>query len=145
MVHGGTARGGRRVGSAIAVLSLLVAVPAGGARLCRPPVVALFLCGMFWRAATADAASATMLIGSLCGLALFLSNVVFRWTHLHFLYAAPLLTVLDVGILVAVSSQGPRDGSAESTTWQAKFGRARIIACSRSGRTTDFSQPRCSR
>jgi SSS family solute:Na+ symporter len=96
-----------------------------------PPVVALFLCGMFWRAATADAASATMLIGSLCGLALFLSNVVFRWTHLHFLYAAPLLTVLDVGILVAVSSQGPRDGSAESTTWQAKFGRAenhRVLA-----------------
>ena len=87
-----------------------------------PPVVALFLCGMFWRAPTADAASATMLIGSLCGL-LFLSNVVFRWTHLHFLYAAPLLTALDVGILAAVSSARPHDGSRESTMWQASFGR----------------------
>jgi SSS family solute:Na+ symporter len=89
-----------------------------------PPVVALFLCGMFWRTATADAASATMLIGSLCGLAFFLGNVVLRWTHVHFLYAAPILTAVDVGILAAVSSLKPLDGSRESTMWQAKFGRA---------------------
>jgi SSS family solute:Na+ symporter len=88
-----------------------------------PPVVALFLCGMFWRAATADAASATMLIGSLCGVALFLSNVVFRWTHIHFLYAAPILTAIDVGILAAVSALKPIHGSRESTMWQARFAR----------------------
>jgi SSS family solute:Na+ symporter len=89
-----------------------------------PPVVALFLCGMFWRAATADAASATMLIGSLCGLALFLSNVVFGWTHIHFLYAAPLLTALDVAILATVSAFVPASGSHEPTMWQTRFGRA---------------------
>ena len=89
-----------------------------------PPVVALFLCGMFWRDATADAASATMLIGSLCGLALFLSNVVFGWTHIHFLYAAPLLTALDVGILAVVSTRAPLGRSLESTMWQTRFGRA---------------------
>jgi SSS family solute:Na+ symporter len=84
-----------------------------------PPVVALFLCGMFWRGASADGASATMLIGSLCGLALFLSNVVFRWTHLHFLYAAPILTVVDVGILAAASALRPSARSRGSTMWQA--------------------------
>ena len=96
-----------------------------------PPVVALFLCGMFWRAATANAASATMLIGSLCGLALFLSNVVFGWTHIHFLYAAPLLTALDVAILATVSAFEPVSGSHESTMWQTRFGRAenpRVVA-----------------
>ena len=87
-----------------------------------PPVVVLFLCGMFWRAPTADAASATMLIGSLCGLALFLSNVVFGWTHIHFLYAAPILTAIDAGILAAVSSLKPFAASHEPPMWQATFG-----------------------
>jgi SSS family solute:Na+ symporter len=88
-----------------------------------PPVVALFVLGMFWRGATADGASATMLIGSLCGLALFLSNVVFRWTHIHFLYAAPILTAVDVGILAVASSLRPPERSSASTMWQASFGR----------------------
>jgi SSS family solute:Na+ symporter len=88
-----------------------------------PPVVALFLCGMCSRAPTADAASATMLIGSLCGALLFLSNVVFRWTHLHFLYAAPILTAIDIGILAAVSVRRRGGGSGGSTMWQSRFGR----------------------
>ena len=39
-----------------------------------PPVVTLFLAGMFWRGATADAAAATMIFGSLCGFALVLDQ-----------------------------------------------------------------------
>src|SRR5271170_1357839 len=65
-----------------------------------PPVVALFIVGMFWRGASSNGAAATMLLGSVCGFALFLLNVVFRWTHFHFLYVAPILTLLDVAILV---------------------------------------------
>src|SRR5271155_1113362 len=57
-----------------------------------PPVVALFLVGMFWRGADAAGAAATMLVGSCCGIALFLLNVVLHRTHLHFLYVAPILT-----------------------------------------------------
>ncbi|MGH8137659.1 MAG: sodium:solute symporter [Steroidobacteraceae bacterium] len=68
-----------------------------------PPVVALFLGGVFWRGANATGAKATLLLGSLCGLALFLMNVVFQVTHLHFLYAAPILFAIDVTILVIVS------------------------------------------
>ena len=41
-----------------------------------PPVVALFLVGMFWRGANANGAAATMLLGSLAGLALFMINGV---------------------------------------------------------------------
>ena len=68
-----------------------------------PPVVALFLAGMFWRGANADGAAATMLLGSIAGFVLFLLNAVLRWTHFHFLYAAPILTAIDVAILVSVS------------------------------------------
>jgi len=30
-------------------------------------------------------------------------NVTFRWTHFHFLYAAPILTGFDAAILIGVS------------------------------------------
>ena len=91
-----------------------------------PPVVAVFLVGMFWRGSNANGAAATMLLGSLCGLVLFLINVVFRWTHFHFLYAAPLLTLLDTAILVVVSvcKPLPARASHEATMWKLEFSRA---------------------
>ncbi len=94
-----------------------------------PPVVAVFLAGMFWRGANAGGAVAAMTLGSLCGLALFLINGVFQWTHFHFLYAAPLLTVLDIGILIAVSARHPLPPSAsgEATMWRDAFRRAEEI------------------
>src|SRR5277367_5190251 len=91
-----------------------------------PPVVTLFGLGMFWRGATADGAAATMLVGSLCGFALFLINVVFHWTHFHFLYAAPILTLIDVAILLAVSFRKPApiSASSEATMWNMSYSRA---------------------
>ncbi|MBV8974097.1 MAG: hypothetical protein JOY74_03165, partial [Sinobacteraceae bacterium] len=68
-----------------------------------PPVVALFLGGLFWRGANAAGAFASLLVGTACGIALFLANVVFHWVHLHFLYVAPILLLIDISILVAVS------------------------------------------
>ena len=72
-----------------------------------PPVVALFTVGLFWRGANADGASATFLWGSLAGIVLFGINVVWHLTHVHFLYVAPILFVVDVAILVAVSLRRP--------------------------------------
>jgi solute:Na+ symporter, SSS family len=90
-----------------------------------PPVVALFLVGMFWRGANATGAAVTMLVGSLCGFALFMINAVFHWTHFHFLYAAPILTMLDAAILVAVSRRHRMapEGSHE-LPWKFDFSRA---------------------
>jgi SSS family solute:Na+ symporter len=68
-----------------------------------PPVVALFLGGLFWRGANAAGAAATLLAGTACGVALFLANVVFHWVHLHFLYVAPILLLIDLSILIVVS------------------------------------------
>jgi solute:Na+ symporter, SSS family len=91
-----------------------------------PPVVALFLVGMFWRGANADGAAATMLLGSLAGLVLFMANVTLRWTHFHFLYAAPILTLFDAAILVSVSLRS-RAAAAVSTgvaPWKFDFSHA---------------------
>jgi SSS family solute:Na+ symporter len=90
-----------------------------------PPVVAVFLVGMFWRGANADGANATMILGSICGLCLFLCNGVLGWTHLHFLYAAPILFVIDVVILVSVSVRHPAAACAkrDATMWKLEFRR----------------------
>jgi SSS family solute:Na+ symporter len=91
-----------------------------------PPVVALFLAGMFWRGANADGAAAAMLLGSIAGFALFMVNVVFRWTHFHFLYAAPLLTAFDAAILIVVSRRNPATAAANrgAAMWKIDFSRA---------------------
>jgi len=91
-----------------------------------PPVVAVFLGGMFWRGANAKGAVAAMTLGSICGLSLFLMNAVLDWTHLHFLYAAPILTVIDLAILVFVSLSDPGLAAAgsEATMWRLDYQRA---------------------
>jgi solute:Na+ symporter, SSS family len=90
-----------------------------------PPVVAIFLVGMFWRGANADGAAATMRWGSVAGFAFFVVNAVLSWTHLHFLYVAPILTVFDTLILVAVSTARKVEISASSaaTMWTLDFSR----------------------
>ncbi|HXA35252.1 MAG TPA: sodium/solute symporter [Steroidobacteraceae bacterium] len=105
-----------------------------------PPVVALFLVGMFWRGASADGAAATMLLGSLAGFVLFIVNAVLRWTHLHFLYAAPLLTALDAAILVGVSLRThPSSPAGDSATvWKLDFGRAEQRAPKRQSLWQDY-------
>ncbi|MBS0374619.1 MAG: sodium/solute symporter [Proteobacteria bacterium] len=68
-----------------------------------PPIVVLFVAGLFWRGATADGASLTFALGTLCGAALFVANGVLHLVHIHFLYVAPLLCAVDFAILVAAS------------------------------------------
>lgn len=90
-----------------------------------PPIVALFLVGLFWRGATAAGATATLLAGTCCGIALFLANVVFRWIHLHFLYVAPLLLLADALILIGASRWSGRRGALpEGLIWTRSYFRA---------------------
>jgi solute:Na+ symporter, SSS family len=74
-----------------------------------PPVVSIFLVGLFWRGATCRGAAMTMRLGSCLGFAAFCINVVLRWTHLHFLYVTTILFLIDSVMLVAVSLQMPEE------------------------------------
>ena len=71
-----------------------------------PPVVTVFMAGLFWRRASSDAAALTLAGGFAAGAALFVVNVLLHWTHVHFLYAATLLCGLDTVILVTISVRG---------------------------------------
>lgn len=85
-----------------------------------PPVVVLFLAGLFWRGANAAGAHATFAIGLLLGILAFVFNAVLQVTHFHFLYVAPALFLVDLGILVVVSrltrGRGPR-ADLEALHW----------------------------
>jgi SSS family solute:Na+ symporter len=84
-----------------------------------PPVVALFVTGLFWRGANAAGANATFVFGSLLGLAVFVLNAVLHVMHLHFLYVAPLLFAADVAILVVASRAGARVGARANAALEA--------------------------
>lgn len=91
-----------------------------------PPIVALALTGIFWRGANAAGAAATLALGTVCGIALFIVNVPLHLLHLHFLYVAPLLTGLDTVILVGVSSwkRAPASAAASALVWTPAYYRA---------------------
>jgi len=105
-----------------------------------PPVVVLFLVGMFWRGASANGAAATMLFGSLGGIALFMVNVMFRWTHFHFLYAAPILSAFDAAILIGVSlhSRATAADSEAASPWKFDFSRAERLRLKLAPRWQDY-------
>jgi solute:Na+ symporter, SSS family len=80
-----------------------------------PPIVAVFALGLFWRGATAQAAATTIRLGSLFGLTLFAVNVPLHLTHMHFLYAAPILLVIDLFIMLVASLKTASAALAAST------------------------------
>jgi len=90
-----------------------------------PPIVALFVVGLFWRGANVAGARATLLVGTACGIGLFLANVVFHRVHLHFLYVAPVLLLIDAAILIGVSLWSGRPAErVDSVIWTAAYFRA---------------------
>jgi SSS family solute:Na+ symporter len=91
-----------------------------------PPFVALVLVGTFWRGANAAGAAATLLLGTACGIALFVANVPLHLLHLHFLYVAPLLLAIDTAILIVASwlRRGPDSAIASALVWTPAHYRA---------------------
>ncbi|MDG3442595.1 sodium:solute symporter [Nitrospirillum amazonense] len=81
-----------------------------------PPVVALFLVGLFWARANATGAFAAFAGGLALGLGLFVYCVVLGHGGPHFLLMAPLLVLASALILVVVSlaTGDGRAGSGES-------------------------------
>lgn len=88
-----------------------------------PPIVALFLVGIFWKRANAHGAFSALMMGLIAGLGLFFSVEVFELVQLHFLYAAPILfAVATLGIVgVSLATAPPMQNKVEDMTWSPAF------------------------
>lgn len=84
-----------------------------------PPVVALFLIGVFWARATAQGGFACVVVGVAAGGASFLAIEVLGAFSLHFLYMAPLLFLICATTLIFVSlrTPAPEKSAIENHLW----------------------------
>lgn len=73
-----------------------------------PPVVAMFITGIFFKKVNAVGAFYTLIIGVFLGFVFFILNEILELTHVHFLYVAPILFVLSL-IFLFVFSDGTDD------------------------------------
>jgi SSS family solute:Na+ symporter len=88
-----------------------------------PPVIAMFLAGLFWPRANARGAMATIVTGLLAGAALFVLNEVTGTFALHFLYIAPILFVicLVAMILGSLTTLPPPPESTADLMWNSVY------------------------
>ncbi|MFQ5627570.1 MAG: sodium:solute symporter [bacterium] len=88
-----------------------------------PPVVAMFLVGIFWKRANARGAFYSLTIGVVLGTVFFYLNEIVGTTAVHFLYIAPILFVVCAAILVVGSLlTTPHDkNKIEQYTWTKSF------------------------
>lgn len=84
-----------------------------------PPVVALFLAGIFWRRANVAGARAGVVVGLVAGGYLFHGVQVSGGIHLHFLLAATLLFALSLAAVVIASlmTAPPDRAKTETLMW----------------------------
>jgi SSS family solute:Na+ symporter len=78
-----------------------------------PPVVAVFLCGLFWRRANGAGALAGLAVGVPLGMCGWSAVELFGLFELQYLYAAVLMFVLGLGLVVGVSLATPAPDAAQ--------------------------------
>ena len=84
-----------------------------------PPVVAVFLCGLFWKRATASGAFAGLISGLVIALSLLFGIKHTPLAHWNFLYDAPVVFIVSLGIIVLVSfaTSRPDEHKIKAYVW----------------------------
>lgn len=90
--------------------------------LISPPVVAIFLLGLFWKRANADGAFAALMVGlaiALITVASQVSDLIPAWNAVHFLVKAPLILAVcaTVQIVVSLATAPPSAEKTIGMTW----------------------------
>jgi SSS family solute:Na+ symporter len=94
-----------------------------------PPVAAVYLAGAFWKGANATGAWRAVLLGTAAGVVLFVLNEVAGVISLHFLYIAPILFALSIGLLAALSRRAPPAAAEQQAlVWTPAFFREESAA-----------------
>ncbi len=84
-----------------------------------PPLVVVFVLGVFWEKGTAKAAGLTLVLGHVLGLGIFfVSNN--NWLEIHYTLLAAILTLCCSIIFIGISSLGPSPerNKMENVTWK---------------------------
>nr|MCU0781253.1 hypothetical protein [Akkermansiaceae bacterium] len=95
-----------------------------------PPVVAVFLAGLFWRRASGTGAFAALLSGLVLAVALLLFGKHTPLGGWNFLYVAPVLFVVSLAVMGAVSvcTAPPSAEAVARYVWTPAFFRAESAA-----------------
>ncbi|MFW6089917.1 MAG: sodium:solute symporter [Gemmatimonadota bacterium] len=90
-----------------------------------PPIVAVFLLGLFWKRTTATGAFTALIVGLAVSVTLFVGAIqeVTWLPQLHFLYVAPILLVFSLltAIVVSLAGRAPDPEKVEPLTWTPAF------------------------
>jgi SSS family solute:Na+ symporter len=87
-----------------------------------PPVVAIFLLGLFWKRGNATGAEYTLILGSATGIIGWIMNEILHITGLQYLYAGGLMFLLSCAIFFTASllSPAPSPAKVRHTVWQCR-------------------------
>tara|TARA_R100000027_G_scaffold66494_1_gene62545 strand:+ start:97 stop:648 length:552 start_codon:yes stop_codon:yes gene_type:complete len=97
--------------------------------LIAPPIVAVFLMGLFWKRANGHGAIAGLAGGFILAIFIILSSI-FEWVpainEIHFLHKAPLLmlAVMVIQMLVSLMTAPPEEEKVDGMVWSSKIFRA---------------------
>jgi solute:Na+ symporter, SSS family len=85
-----------------------------------PPIVAMFMAGLFWKRANAMGAAAGLTVGIILGIGLFLSNVILKTTDIHFLLSAMYIFIASAVALVlgSLAAPAPPAEKVEGLMWR---------------------------
>ncbi len=88
-----------------------------------PPIVAIFLGGVFWKKANRHGAFATFIIGIGMGILGFFTNEILGFATIHYLYSAALLFVISLIVLVVGSNLSAADdpSKTEGLIWSKEL------------------------
>ena len=81
-----------------------------------PPVAVVFVGGVLWQRAGADAALWTLILGHAAGLCLLVLSELGIWT-LHFTVNAGVLTAFSAVVLVGLTLAVPAKAPPDDTVW----------------------------
>jgi solute:Na+ symporter, SSS family len=81
-----------------------------------PPIIALFVLGLFWKRANATGARIGLIVGTLTGLSLFVSVVIKQWIDIHFLTSAAIIFVVALAATYGGSLLAPAPAASDVDT-----------------------------
>jgi SSS family solute:Na+ symporter len=85
-----------------------------------PPIVALFVLGLFWKRANATGAKIGLTLGTMCGIYLFITIAMEKSVNMHFLIAAVVIFVvaLVATVLGSLLAPAPELAQIETLMWR---------------------------